>query len=529
MAKAGKLLAGCIVALVCVLAISTYGATAKQSAQPGKAEVSLKKIRQMRKKAAHRKRRIVFHSDGRPMDYEKMVFPHTVGMQVDAYTYSLVHQFNLARYYRSKVAQEVTTGEHLNHLDLYIDFCHKNNADAIWAMRMNDTHDAGNTPVYRKRFSSNKFKVTHPEFLVGSRENKPPNGRWSSVDFTHPEVREQVFRIWEEVCQNYDIDGLLFDFFRHLTYFKSTAWGENASEEETEMMTELFRRARKMADEIGAKRGKPILLIIRTPDSFGYCRSLGLDIEQWMKEGLIDIWLATGYFRLQEWEDTVTQASKYDIPVWASLDESRVRNRRANNTVEVYRARAMNAWRAGVDAIDLFNFFWLPPDPHMQLLSELGDIETIKYTDKTYYPDPRGRDGMAAGYWLKGGERFFTRPRVFTPKKPATLKRNEPQRINLLVGDDVSSAPANGFKVIDLTLRIQAKDLTSSDDIVVKLNNKVLKDCQLKDEMLHYGPIHPELVKLGKNLVEIALAGTAKAEPKLYDMSLTIKYEPIKK
>ena len=30
-----------------------------------------------------------------------------------------------------------------------------------------------------------------------------------------------------------------------------------------------------------------------------------MDIDKWMDEGLIDIWVTPGYFRLQEWEDMV--------------------------------------------------------------------------------------------------------------------------------------------------------------------------------------------------------------------------------
>ena len=559
MVKTGKLLAGCIVVLVCVLAISVHRATAKQSAQPGKAEVSLRKIRKMRKKAAHRKRRIVFHSDGRSMNSEKMVFPHTVGTQVDAYTYSLVHQFNLARFYRSKVAQEVTQGEDRNNLDKYIEFCRKNNADAIWAMRMNDTHDVTDTPVYRKRLKMNKFKQEHPEFLVGSIDNRSPHGRWTSVDYTHDEVRERVFRIWEEVCQNYAVDGLLFDFFRHLTYFKSTAWGGTASKAEIKKMTALLRRTRKMADEIGAKRGRPILLIVRTPDSFGYCKALGLDVEQWMKEGLIDIWLPTGYFRLQEWEETVRQAHKYDTPVWASFDESRISPSRARNNASVYRARAMNAWRAGIDSIDLFNFGYLPPDPHMQLLNQLGDIETLKYTDKTYFADTRGASTMPAQYWLRGGDRFITRPMVFTPDNPLTLMwwHGEPTEVNLLIGDDISSVQADGFKAA-VTLTIITDGLKRSDAIDVKLNGQLLKNSVFtgdtpshddkdqkgyrgprspkqdyaKGQKLDYNLPNPELLKLGNNLVEIGLhykTGYKAIKLELRDIYLTIKYEPVKK
>ena len=86
------------------------------------------------------------------------------------------------------------------------------------------------------------------------------------------------------------------------------------------------------------------MMSVRTPDSPGYCKGLGLDIETWMKEDLIDVWVATGYFRLREWTDIVKTARKYDVPVWASMSESRIEPRPLHNAPEAYRARAMNMW-----------------------------------------------------------------------------------------------------------------------------------------------------------------------------------------
>ena len=59
-------------------------------------------------------------------------------------------------------------------------------------------------------------------------------------------------------------------------------------------MTDLMRRLRAMMDEEGARRGRPILLSVRTPDSAEYCRALELDVRTWMKEGLIDAWVVGG-------------------------------------------------------------------------------------------------------------------------------------------------------------------------------------------------------------------------------------------
>jgi len=493
-------------------------------------------IKVLRKKAAQRKRRVVVHSDGYPMnpghrglfepDAPPSVFPQLSGTQTDACTYSLVHQFPIARLYRSKVAQEWPPGiiqkmygNGPDGLDAYINLCRKNNFEAFWAMRMNDTHDASDGPHGRMRWNSNRWKQAHQEYLVAKRGTPTPHGQWSALDYARPEVREKVFRMLEEVCRNYAIDGLLLDFFRHLPMFKTTVMGGEATVEEVEMLTELFRRIRGMADEIGAKRGRPILLAIRAPDSLEYNKALGLDVEQWMKEDLIDIWIATGYFRLQEWSQTVASGHKHGVQVWASMDESRIVNRDDRNSLEIYRGRIMNAWNAGVDAIWLFNFFYGPADPQFKLLREAGDPNLLAWKDKTYVAEARGRSG--AGRYLKNGDRFFTRPRTFSPAHPATLKPNESATISLVVGGDVASVDKKG-DTVQVTLRIQASPGNGRDDLIVRFNDQVLKNERHAGNWVAYD-LRPVIVKKGPNRVVIARGTGARRDPVLRDLQLSIR------
>ena len=242
------------------------------------------------------------------------IFPYIAipGSQIDACTYSYFDDPSLA-----KIADSSLKGT--DNLEVFLSFCREHGYEAFWATRMNDTHDAADTEYYREMLKRNTFKQRHPELLVGTRERQPPFGRWSALDYSYPKVRERAFRTWDRICRSYDVDGIVLDFLRHLTFFRSTAWGGEASQKEREQMTGLLRRARRMMDERAVEKQHAILLAVRTPDSPGYCKALGLDIEGWMEEGLIDIWIATGYFRLQEWERTVEIGHRYDVPVWASL------------------------------------------------------------------------------------------------------------------------------------------------------------------------------------------------------------------
>ena len=494
-------------------------------------------IKSLRKEAAGRRRRVVVHSDGYPMNSKHRglfeptappsMFPLLAGTQADACTYSLVHQFPIARLYRSQVAQEWPDGiihkmygDGPDGLESYIDLCHRNSFEAFWAMRMNDTHDASDGPHGRMRWNSNRWKQAHPQFLVARRGAPTPYGQWSALDYALPEVREKVFRVLEEVCRNYDIDGLLLDFFRHLPTFKTTVMGGHATTDEKRMLTDLFRRIRRMADDVGAKRGRPILLAVRAPDSLDYAQALGLDIQQWMKEDLIDIWLASGYFRLQEWSRTVSQAHEHGVKVWASMDESRIVQRQDRNSLEIYRGRMMNAWNAGVDAVWLFNFFYTPDDPQFQLLREAGDPQSLHRKDKIYLAEARGRSG--AGRYLREGDRYFTRPPTFSPSHPARLTPGETFTIHLLVGDDVAAVDKAGHPV-RVVLRVQANPGGGQDELRLRFNHHVLRHERRTGNWVEYN-LQPSIVIKGLNKVILSRGLGAQRDPVLHDLQLSVHY-----
>ena len=159
---------------------------------------TLEQVRKQRYEAAHRPRRLVFHSDGVAMNpahaYHEptpSVFPHLPGTQTDACTYSLVHQFPVVRLYRTKVGQEWPAGitEKLfgsgpDGLDEYIAFCRIKGYEAFWAMRTNDTHDATMDAHGQGRWNSNLWKQAHPELLFGKRgDPPPPYGNSTAYDY----------------------------------------------------------------------------------------------------------------------------------------------------------------------------------------------------------------------------------------------------------------------------------------------------------------------------------------------------------
>lgn len=238
------------------------------------------------------------------------------------------------------------------------EFCRREKLEFFVSIRVNDTHDAAGT-LENPHHLLPKFKQEHPEFLMGTPDRRPPYCSWSAVDFSHPEVRARMRNFVREFAVGYDIDGIEYDFMRHMQLFRSVAWGGVASSRELATMTEFLRELRAITEEEGRKRGRPILVAIRVPDSPEYCRAVGIDLEAWLKNRVTDLLIAGGYFHLEPWSNMVALARRYGVKFYASLDESRIRTSLLaapeRNSAAGYHARALEALESGADGLYYFN------------------------------------------------------------------------------------------------------------------------------------------------------------------------------
>ncbi|MCX7008881.1 MAG: family 10 glycosylhydrolase, partial [Kiritimatiellaeota bacterium] len=209
-------------------------------------DAALQQLRETRKQLAHRQRRIIFNNDGCDVLYwpkgekvtvEKFLERRTsplAGTQVDAISYCSISSgfsffthrtrvgavlarqpadFGIQPTMRNVAQDMIDQGTDC--LQAVLGFAHKNKMECFWSMRMNDTHDAEYRPD-KPYLLYPQLKVDHPDWLVGEPLKRTPFGRWSSVDYARPEIRDLAFRFIEEVCRNYDVDGVELDFFRHL-------------------------------------------------------------------------------------------------------------------------------------------------------------------------------------------------------------------------------------------------------------------------------------------------------------------------
>ena len=330
-------------------------------------------------------------------------------------------------------------------LQLAVEFCRKHGFELFVNMRINDIHDAG-LPQWRPQ-----FKTAHPELLCGSAENPPPHAAWTSYDFAQQPVRDKFIEIIAELAGNYAVDGVVLDFYREPMLFKSAAWGEPVSAEERALFTGMIREIRRRTEEIGRADNRPILLAFRLPDSLEVCRSMGLEVEAWMKEGLFDLYFAGGdrapHWR--PWAETAALCRQYGLKFYPSVDHSWIRPRYSDflrNTAASIDGQTAAAWAGGADGIFYFNFFY---ETHYFPAFARRAADLLR-RDKNYFAVNQPGDRVW-GPGLEAAGQFL----LLCPGHPVELRSGETRSFRLELGEEAPEA-AESIRLKLLTNRHRA-------------------------------------------------------------------------
>jgi hypothetical protein len=144
----------------------------------------------------------------------------------------------------------------------------------IISFRMNDSHY-----VQNEQFPThNNFWRDHPEYRLG-RDSRIPQ----VLNYSIPQVRDFYFAVLEEICTNYDIDGVELDFQRAPQFFHHDELDDGRA-----IMTAHVGRIREMLDKVGQMRGRRLELGARVLPTVRANRDIGLEILEWDAAGWLD-------------------------------------------------------------------------------------------------------------------------------------------------------------------------------------------------------------------------------------------------
>ncbi len=527
----------CAVLAVAVAGCATIPAAPTDPGPPRLREKPLErpltphKLSAERHEAARKIRRIIFNNDGNEPVYlldepttGALLAARTTGLlgtHVDSIFYCtwstgfgyFTHDTKVGalftrtenRLENNRTAELIARG--IDPLSVMIEFSRANALEIFWSLRMNDAHDAHDT--WYGPLLMSPLKRDNPHWMVGSHRDRPVNGRWTTVDYALDEVRDTAFAFVEEIVTRYDVDGIQLDFFRDPALFASTARGHPASLDEIELMTGWMSRVRTLTETIGEARGRPLLIAVRVPDSLDYAWKLGMDVENWLAQDLVDLLVVGGYFRLEPWENSVALGQRYDVPVYADLSDSRQRDPEARSvyaSLAALRGRAMTAWQAGVDGLHLFNMF----DPTSVYWRELGDPVRLRDLDKVYVTSARGFDSVRL--WWRDGEQYMLRD-VISPDRPRRLERWTTTLVTMPVGEATTDATT--------TLKVRVADIDDEATIDVAVNDVPAATLRGTGRW-RTATLPPGLVVAGHNRFELTLDGEAGRHGRIEDFQLAV-------
>lgn len=253
-----------------------------------------------------------------------------------------------------------------------IEYLKKHNKEVFWSIRVNDTHDynvpLGDLTGWKGRMARTSDRDGNP-FLVGTTVRPPRYTRSNALNFSNRDVRTKFLQTVKaggmKLARQYRLDGIELDFTRHPVLFKSVADGGTASRYQLNLITEMVRAIRQHLDQTGLRRGRPVLLMVRIPDSVVFCRSIGIDIERWLDEGLVDLAVNSDYYVLTPWRKFADFCHRYNVRYYACLERRRIEqdvpgiSLSARMSVpirpELWRGEALAAWNNRVDGIYIFN------------------------------------------------------------------------------------------------------------------------------------------------------------------------------
>ncbi len=362
------------------------------------------------------KKEVVFYSDGRhssvylyepPMGLRQYVEPidELLDLGVDTITYAVGdcsvllyateagerwgHNLDLVDHiiwYRAGQNAESLIERGMDPLRVVCEHAHQRGFQFLPHLLLNMLH----TPpgrVTNTRVAD--FTTQHPEWQVGPEPDYPeavhdiPN----RLSYAVPQVRANRLAVVRELVTNYPTDGIEINFDDYAPFI-----ARHEVAEHTQTMTDWVREIRAVCDQAASAQGRRKRLVVRIVGTLAGNKAMGLDLESWIREELIDSVIAMpvtagyeeGTLALRK---VVSAAAGTKVSVLAGL------NNAPGNTREVYYAAAANAYAAGVEGV-LFRTYYPPPARYPYNDEATGTVRFMGYPDVLSHKDKRFRVGI---------------------------------------------------------------------------------------------------------------------------------------
>jgi hypothetical protein len=375
----------------------------------------------------------LWKSKVQPLDEYAAWLKETYGHKLDQYTQAVVNGTDL--------------------IQTFLDRCRLRGQSPFISIRMNDAHHKENVDKKKGEkmtgsvsMSINKFYYDHPEYRLvpGSLSGKDLVLNWAV-----PEVRAQKLALLQELCENYDLDGLELDFLRTYSYFRLA---ETTSEQRASIMTAFVKEVRALLDRT-ARDSRRRWLSVRVPCYTDAFDPLGIDLRAFTSAGMDMVNASSHYFTTQQHQLATIRKQAANASVYFELCHTLWKGEKVAVGYDVFPYRratrehlhtaAHLAYARGADGISLFNFAYYREngtgegrgvfgEPPFDALKALRDPQVLAQEPQHWF--------IAQG-WRAPGAKPLPVPRKIVPGTPAKFNFD-------------LAAPEGGWKR-DARLRIQ--------------------------------------------------------------------------
>lgn len=318
------------------------------------------------------------------------------------------------------------------------------------------------------RSSDFRFENRHLEIGANGDLDEGFPGR-TYLDFKHQEVQDERFTIVEEVVDNYPVDGFELNF----NLFAPIFFHPNEVEEGRKTMTEWVRRVYEAVKRSGPERE----LAVRIPVSIDRALAGGLDPQEWIRQGIVDVVIGQSFSLsgptdpTADFKPLVEAAQGSDCRIHAAIHSGLDSDRLSSPSIEMVRATACNYYDQGVDGLYLAHWFaYWPYEPEFyETMRELPHPDIMAPKDKIYFvPTDVGRPANPNMY----GEQ--------TKQLPADLGIDETVRVDFPVSDDLARWDGAG-RVHEVLLRVRVVGYTEMDSLSFAFNGKPLPSTLMRE------------------------------------------------
>lgn len=294
----------------------------------------------------------------------------------------------------------------------FVDRCRLKGQAAFLSLRMNDAHHKeyvdpkpGDKPGSSIGMSVTRFYAEHPELRI-----KPGSIRGNDLvqNWAESVVRQHKLALLQELCANYDIDGLELDFLRFYSYFRVE---ETPLAQRQSIMTEFVQQVRTLLDH-STRQGRRRWLCVRVPCHLPTLAVLGLDLAALVAAGVDMVNASDHYFTTQQHDLAAIRKQTAGAALYFELCHTVWKGDKVQQGYDVFPFRratrehlhttAHLAYARGADGISLFNFAYyrqhgagegrgLFGEPPFAALRELGSPQSLAQLPQHWFIAPSWR------------------------------------------------------------------------------------------------------------------------------------------